>query len=265
MKQPCESLAAINVAGQEIPEGILGFNSGATKSDSDLKDQSDFEEEFNTAQALRGSPGLFNSVRLYTMIQAGTTNDPILAFPAAFEINTSMLLRICYSSTETIENELTAMNNAINTEDLYRSSESGVEKEAGLGQGPDIIVQFICKVRSTIKGTILGSKPVGHLSTDLYPYYKQDKGNSFMINPSGLLKLDTTCLGPILERLLLGAIDCLGNITEDLSTTARFNLTCAPDSGAPAAINLQSESFILSNRSQLNAHGLFSMKKPGRF
>lgn len=132
-----------------MPEGILGFNLGATKPDTDPKDQSDFEEEFKTAQELRGSPELFSSMRLYTMIQAGTTNDLISAFPAALKINTSMLLGVWCSGTETIENELTAMNNAIDTygqrfadlvvgisvgsKDLYCSSESGVENDAGLG------------------------------------------------------------------------------------------------------------------------------------
>ncbi|KAF4458115.1 GPI-anchored cell wall beta-13-endoglucanase [Fusarium albosuccineum] len=210
------SCLALGVVGQQMPEGILGFNSGATKSDTDPKDQSDFEEEFKTAHNLRGSPGLFNSVRLYTMIQAGTTNDPISAFPAALETNTSMLLGIWCSGTKTIENELAAMRNAIDTygdrfadlvvgisvgsEDLYRSSKSGVENEAGLGQGPGIMVRFIREVRSAIKGTILADKPVGHvdawsafanssnrdvideldwLGTDLYPYYEKDRGNSF--------------------------------------------------------------------------------------
>ncbi|KAH6970416.1 glucan 1,3-beta-glucosidase [Ilyonectria sp. MPI-CAGE-AT-0026] len=321
------SWLALGVTGQGMPEGILGFNSGATKSDTDPKDQSDFEEEFKTAQGLRGSPGLFNSVRLYTMIQAGTTNDPISAFPAALETNTSMLLGIWCSGTETIENELTAMNNAIDTygqrfadlvvgisvgsEDLYRSSESGVENDAGLGQGLDIMVRFIREVRSAINGTILGNKPVGHvdawsafanesnsdvvdeldwLGTDLYTYYMQDRGNSFSNTtnlfdyiynssfafagdkPVWVTETGYPVSGPDSGEAvanvsnaaeywqIVGCDRLFGRvntwwynlrdsnpaitekfgITEDLSTTARFNLTCAPDSGAPAAINLQS-------------------------
>ncbi|TQN68700.1 putative glucan endo-1,3-beta-glucosidase eglC [Colletotrichum shisoi] len=146
-----------------MPSGLLGFNSGATKDNNDPKDQSDLQAEFTAAQGLRGSPGLFNSVRLYTMIQAGTTSDPIPAFPAALATNTSMLLGIWCSGTQTIENELAAMRSAIDrhgqqfaylvvgisfgSEDLYRLSESGIQNEAGLGQGPDIMVRFIREVR----------------------------------------------------------------------------------------------------------------------
>ncbi|KAI3571278.1 GPI-anchored cell wall beta-1,3-endoglucanase EglC [Fusarium oxysporum f. sp. albedinis] len=326
---------ALGVAGQEMPEGLLGFNSGATKSDNDPKDQSDFEDEFKTAQALRGSPGLFNSVRLYTMIQAGTMDDPISAFPAALETNTSILLGIWCSGTESIENELAAMNNAIDTygqrfadlvvgisvgsEDLYRSSESGVENDAGLGQGPDIMVRFIRSVRSAINGTILSNKPVGHvdawsafanesnsdvideldwLGTDVYTYYEKDRGNSFSNTtnlfdyiynatfafagdkPVWVTETGYPVSGPdsgeaepgvsnaaeywqnIGCHKLFGrvntwwynlrdsnaAIEEKFGITEDLSTTARFNLTCAPDSGAPTAINLQN-SVALSKQS----------------
>ncbi|KAM0282141.1 hypothetical protein ACHAQH_003181 [Verticillium albo-atrum] len=115
------------------------------------------------------------------MVQAGTTNDPISAFPAALKTNTSMLLGIWCSGTESIEQELTAMNNAIDqygqqfadlvvaisvgSEDMYRISESGVENDAGLGQGPDTILRFIREVRSAINGTILSDKPIGHVDT----------------------------------------------------------------------------------------------------
>ncbi|KAJ4216463.1 hypothetical protein NW757_014668 [Fusarium falciforme] len=310
-----------------MPEGILGFNSGATKDDNKPKQQSDFEQEFRTAQGLRGSPGLFNSVRLYTMIQAGTTDDPISAFPAALDTNTSMLLGIWCSGTETIENELSAMSNAIDTygqrfadlvvgisvgsEDLYRNSESGVENDAGLGQGPDMMVRFIRQVRSAINGTVLGNKPVGHvdswsalanesnsdvidqldwLGTDLYTYYERDRGNSFSNTttvfdyiynssfafagdkPVWVTETGYPVSGPDFGEAvasvsnaaeywqIVGCDRLFGRvntwwynlrdsnpantekfaITDDLSTTARFNLTCAPDSGAPAAINLQS-------------------------
>lgn len=133
------ALLAARSNGQQMPIGLLRFNSGATKDNDAAKVQSDFQEEFTTAQNLRGSPGLFNSVRLYTMIQSGTETDPISAFPAAIATNTSMLLGIWCSGTETIENELTAIQNAIDqygqefadlvvgisvgSEDLYRLSE----------------------------------------------------------------------------------------------------------------------------------------------
>ncbi|KAL0930716.1 GPI-anchored cell wall beta-1,3-endoglucanase EglC [Colletotrichum truncatum] len=204
------------VLGQQMPQGLLGFNSGATKDDNKPKKQSDFQQEFTTARTLRNSPGAFNSVRLYTMIQAGTTNEPISAFPAALATNTTMLLGIWCSGTKTIENEMAAMKTAIETygqqfadlvvgisvgsEDLYRQSESGLRNKAGLGQLPDTLIQFIREVRSATRGTLLSSKPIGHvdtwsawanqshssvideldwLGTDLYPYYEKDLGNDF--------------------------------------------------------------------------------------
>jgi glucan endo-1,3-beta-D-glucosidase len=197
-------------------EGYLGFNSGATIDDGKAKQQSDFESEFKTAQGLQGSPGSFNSVRLYTNVQSGTTDTPISAFPAALATNTSMLLGIWCSGTTSIENELKALQSAISqygqkfadlvvgisvgSEDVYRISESGVENNAGVGAGPDVIVDFIKEVRQSIANTPLSKKPIGHVDswsawanssnsalieavdfvgTDVYPYYEKDKGNDF--------------------------------------------------------------------------------------
>jgi glucan endo-1,3-beta-D-glucosidase len=196
-------------------QGHLGFNSGATLDGSTAKQQSDFENEFKTAQALHGSPGRFNSVRLYTNIQSGTTDTPISAFPAAIATNTSMLLGLWCSGTATITNELKALQSAISqygqefadlvvgisvgSEDLYRNSESGIQNEAGIGTGPHEIIDFISQVRSSIVDTPLANKPVGHvdtwsawanssnsavvqavdfLGTDIYPYYEKDKSNA---------------------------------------------------------------------------------------
>ncbi|OLN91969.1 putative glucan endo-1,3-beta-glucosidase eglC 2 [Colletotrichum chlorophyti] len=323
----CLAWLAVGGAAQQMPTGLLGFNSGATKDNNDPKKQSDFQAEFTTARGLRGSPGVFNSVRLYTMIQAGTTTDPISAFPAALATNTTMLLGIWCSGTETIENELTAMRNAIDrfgqqfadlvvgisvgSEDLYRLSESGIKNKAGLGQGPDILVRFIREVRDAINGTILAGKPVGHvdswsalanesnsrvvdeldwLGTDLYPYYESDKGNDpsnttnvfdYIYNvslnatrgkPLWVTETGHPTSGPKFGEAVasvsnaaqywqdVGCNRLFGRvntwwynlrdsnpanaekfaITQDLSTTAKFNLTCAPNSGAPAAVNLVS-------------------------
>lgn len=202
------------VAAQQ--NGYLGFNSGATLDNRKAKQQADFEKEFKTAQGLRASPGSFNSVRLYTNVQAETTDTPISAFAAAMATNTSMLLGIWCSGTTSITNELNALQSAISqhgqrfadlvvgisvgSEDLYRVSESGIENDAGVGQGPEEIVDFIEQVRSRIANTPLRDKPVGHvdtwsawanssnaavieavdfIGTDLYPYYEKDKGNDF--------------------------------------------------------------------------------------
>lgn len=309
-------------------QGYLGFNSGATLDNSKAKEQADFEREFRTAQGLRSSPGSFNSVRLYTNVQSGTTDTPISAFPAALATNTSMLLGLWCSGTTSIRNELTALQSAISqygqpfadlvvgisvgSEDLYRISESGIENEAGIGTGPDEIVDFIQEVRSSIANTALSQKPVGHvdswsawanssnsavieeadfIGTDLYPYYEKDKGNTFFnattifeyiynetLSAAGNKPVWITETGWPAEGPMFGqaeasienaktywdqiGCDLFGRtnvwwytlrdsnpankekfaITDDLSTTPKFNLSCPADSGAPASINNVAES-----------------------
>lgn len=193
----------------------LGFNSGATTDSRRVKRQSDYKEEFETAQRLTNSPGVFNSVRLYTNVQPDTTDTPNEAFAAAIETNTTMLLGLWCSGTTNIRNEISALTKAVTqygtnftnlvvgisvgSEDLYRVSESGIQNEAGLGQSADTILGFIRDVRNAIEGTPLSSVPVGHVDTwtawvnesnsevidnvdfigaNLFPYYEDDKGNA---------------------------------------------------------------------------------------
>ncbi len=212
------SVALVAAQEREVPqqEGYLGFNSGAFFRDRSAKEEADFAQEFRTAQSLIGSPGVFSSVRLYTNIQHGTTDTPISAFPAAIETNTTMLLGLWCSGTESIEKELTALRAAIDeygqefadlvvgisvgSEDLYRVSESGIRNEAGIGAGPEEIIGFINEVRDAIADTPLRGVPVGHVDTssawynesnaevisncdfigmDAYPYYEREKENAF--------------------------------------------------------------------------------------
>lgn len=210
-------VAVLSAMGVSIAQdNYLGFNSGATTDSKKAKKQADFEKEFETAQKLKNSPGLFNSIRLYTNIQAETTDTPIEAFPAAVKTNTKLLLGIWCSGTDSIENELNALSKAIDqygknftdlvvgisvgSEDLYRVSESGIRNEAGLGQDADTIIGFVQDTRDKLKGTALSSIPVGHVDTwsawanesnkdvvdevdfvgtNLFPYFENDKGNDF--------------------------------------------------------------------------------------
>ncbi|KAF2121056.1 glucan 1,3-beta-glucosidase [Lophiotrema nucula] len=203
--------ATVGIACAEV---YLGFNSGATNDQKKAKQQADFEKEFETAQKLKNSPGLFNSVRLYTNIQADTPDTPIEAFPAAIKTSTKLLLGIWCSGTTTIEKELSALSKAIDqygsnftnlvvgisvgSEDLYRVSESGVRNKAGLGQDADTVIAFVKDVRDAIENTALSNAPIGHvdtwsawantsnsdvldevdfIGTNLFPYYEDDKGN----------------------------------------------------------------------------------------
>jgi glucan endo-1,3-beta-D-glucosidase len=310
-------------SAQRQQEGYQGFNSGAFKKDYSAKTLEDFEAEFTTAQKLRGSPGLFNSVRLYTNIQHGTTDEPIAAFQAAMNTNTSILLGIWCSGTRSIENELSALKKAIQehnqalvdlvvgisvgSEDLYRISESGLRNEAGIGAGPNTIVDFIEQTRTFLTENNLSGKPVGHvdtwsawanssnsavvdavdwIGTDLYPYFEDnvpnpisnattvfDNAYNATLEAAGDKPVWITETGwpsdgpsfgqaePSVENAeiywqtigckLFGRVnvwwynlgdsnpenDAVFAITEGLSTTPRFNLTCSPSSGAPAAVN----------------------------
>ncbi|KAL3953303.1 hypothetical protein ACCO45_013246 [Purpureocillium lilacinum] len=196
------ALAAGALAAGVSADGknYLGFNSGATLPDRSAKFKADFEAEFKTAQGLVGAPGTFNSVRLYTNIQAYSTDDPIEAFEAAINTKTSMLLGVWTSGTDNIDKEISALKKAVSkhgskftdlvigisvgSEDLYRNSATGVKNKAGVGAQPETIP--------------LGKVPVGHVDTwdvwgnatnkpvldavdwigvDEYPYYENDKGN----------------------------------------------------------------------------------------
>ncbi|KAF2733670.1 glycoside hydrolase [Polyplosphaeria fusca] len=197
-----------------LGEVYLGFNSGATDDSKKAKKQADFEKEFKTAQKLQNSPGSFNSIRLYTNIQAETTDTPIEAFPAAVKTNTKLLLGLWCSGTTTIDNEISALTKAIDqygtnftnlvvgisvgSEDLYRVSESGIRNSAGVGQDAETIIDFIKDVRKALKDTSLSKTLIGHVDTwsawanksnsevidevdfvgtNLFPYFEDDKGN----------------------------------------------------------------------------------------
>lgn len=184
--------------------GYKGFNTGSTFSTGANKQQVDFAYEMKAAQELPDTNGEWTSVRLYTMIQGGTTNTPISAIPAAIETNSTLLLGLWASETSDVfQNEITALKNAITqygtdftsrvtgisvgSEDLYRNSINEV------GATADQVVDYITQVRAAIKGTSLEGKPVGHVDTwdaftnaanskvisaidflgmDAYPYYQ---------------------------------------------------------------------------------------------
>lgn len=204
--------ASALVAGVSAASNYLGFNSGSTHGSGAAKTQSDFEKEFKTAQGLVGAPGDFNAVRLYTNIQGASTADPIEAFPAAIATKTSLLLGIWASGTDSIENEINALKAgleqhgddlakliigvSIGSEDLYRAGATGVENEAGIGAGPDILVKFIKEFKNEFSKYDFS---IGHVDTwdawtngsnsavidnvdwlgvDEYPYYQTGDDNT---------------------------------------------------------------------------------------
>jgi glucan endo-1,3-beta-D-glucosidase len=198
------AIAATFSAANAAQKGYKGFNSGSTFSTGVNKQQVDFAYEMKAAQQLPNTNGAWTSVRLYTMIQGGTTSDPISAIPAAIETKSTLLLGLWASETpDAFQNELNALKSAISkygtaftslvtgisvgSEDLYRTSVGEV------GTTPAQVVSYISKVRAVIKGTSLAGTPVGHVDTwdaftngankavvaasdflgmDAYPYYQ---------------------------------------------------------------------------------------------
>ncbi|KAK3196413.1 hypothetical protein K4F52_000295 [Lecanicillium sp. MT-2017a] len=195
-------------------KNYLGFNSGNKFADHSAKFKKDFEAEFKTAQGLKGAPGTFNAVRLYTCIQAYAEDDPIEAFEAAIETETYMLLGIWATGVESIDKELSALKKAVDkhgskftdlvigmsigSEDLYRDSVTGRKNDAGEGNSPEAIVGFIKDFKDAFSSGPLSSVPVGHVDTwdawtnstiqsvikavdwvgvDEYPFYESGKGN----------------------------------------------------------------------------------------
>ncbi|PYH76305.1 glycoside hydrolase [Aspergillus uvarum CBS 121591] len=174
------TLAAMALAASTAEAVSQGFNYGNKKADESSMFQADFEASFKTAKGLVGTDGGFTSARLYTMIQAYSTNTPIEAIPAAIAQDTSLLLGL-WTSGGGMANELAALKSAISqygedftklvvgisvgSEDLYRNSVEGVEADAGVGINPDELVEYIQQVRDLIAGTGLADVPIGHVDT----------------------------------------------------------------------------------------------------
>ncbi|KAI1360015.1 glycoside hydrolase superfamily [Xylaria arbuscula] len=193
----------------------LGFNYGSTFTNGTPKTQADFEGEFTTAANLEGTKG-WTGARLYTTVQAGTTNDPISAIPAAIYTNTSLLLGMWASAGDAaFDNELAALKAAIEqygdylwyaldgisigSEDMYRNSPQGIAAGSNPGLDPDVLVKYIRQVKEAINGTALEGVRLGHVDTwtawensssravvdeldwigmDAYPYFQHNMSNA---------------------------------------------------------------------------------------
>ncbi|WYZ45234.1 hypothetical protein EsH8_VIII_000550 [Colletotrichum jinshuiense] len=208
------SLAALLYAASTV-SAFQGFNYGSTFTDGRAKTQSDFESEFKTAASLEGTKGAFTSARLYTMVQGGSTNDPISAIPAAISTKTTLLLGLWASAGDAaFANELEALKKTVSqygsqlsglvagisvgSEDLYRHSPTGIANGEYSGAEPSTLVKYFEQVREVIKNSPLSSAPLGHVDTwtawvngsnkavidasdwigmDAYPYFEDTKPN----------------------------------------------------------------------------------------
>ena len=187
-----------------------GFNYGAATNNAGT----DFATEFAAAQKLSGTSG-FNSARLYTMIEYGTTDTPSSAFQAAINTGTTLLLGIWCSGGQTIvTNELNALAAAVKqypdlnslvvgisvgSEDLYRNP-------SGAGASATTILSYISQTRSAMSAAGV-TWPLGHVDTaniwqgsdgqsvigkidwigaDVYPYYSSGSPSSLSDFTSGM-------------------------------------------------------------------------------
>ena len=193
-----------------------GFNYGSTNTDSSPVTLEQFASDFTTAKALAGTNDAFTSARLYTCIQAGTTNTPSDAFQAAVNTDTSVLLGLWASAgQENINNEIAALTTfldgssgaglaklivgiSVGSEDLYRISPTGIINNSGAGASPDDITNYIGQVKTAIVNTVANGSLVGHVDTwtawvngsndavitnsdfigmDAYPYFQDTMNN----------------------------------------------------------------------------------------
>lgn len=206
---------AVTASLSTASAAVQGFNYGATKSDGSFMFYQDYKDKFNTAQGLVGASG-FNSARLYTMIQGGSsTNEPTQAIQAAIDTDTSLLLGLWGSGGDGFfQAEITSLKTAISqygdeftkrvvgisvgSEDLYRISPTGIAAKSGYGAGPDTLVSYIGQLKSALAGTALSGAKIGHVDTwtawvngsnsavaeacdwvgmDAYPYFQNTMAN----------------------------------------------------------------------------------------
>ena len=183
-----------------------GFNYGADTNGA----ATNFATEFAAAQKLSGTSG-FNSARLYTMIEYGTTDTPSSAFQAAINTDTTLLLGVWCSGGQTVvTNELNALKAAVKqypemngivvgisvgSEDLYRKSASAAN-----------IIDYIGQTRSAMSAAGV-NWPLGHVDTaniwsdsdgqsvidkidwigaDVYPYYSSGSPSSLSDFTAGI-------------------------------------------------------------------------------
>ncbi|KAK8081101.1 GPI-anchored cell wall beta-1-3-endoglucanase EglC [Apiospora hydei] len=175
------SLSLLALAASLASAQLKGFNYGSTNNDGSCRGYADFVRFFTEAKNLAGTSP-FTAARLYTSVQCGTAADPIAAFRAAVDTQTSILVGLWASAGRpSYENELNALLRgvrelgapladrivgiSVGSEDLYRSSPQGVANNAGAGATGAEIEGYIGWLRDWVRGTPLESKPVGHVDT----------------------------------------------------------------------------------------------------
>jgi len=170
-----------------VAKVYTGFNYGAFWHPSQAKFKKDFVQEFSLAKTLPSTPVTFDSARFFTCIQWLTKDEPIEAFDAAIETNTSLLLGFWAQNETMLDVELVALEKAfknhgvkladlvvglsIGNEDIYRFEHP--ETSQGLQGASENQIQSLVqlareKIGSSSFAAFMIDKPIGH--TDIQDY-----------------------------------------------------------------------------------------------
>ena len=174
----------INLTVAIVPSPIKGNLKGFNYASTDASTVS-WKDQFNNAKSLVGTTGI-SSARFYTMINPGSTNQPLDIFGPASETGTSLLLGLYCSAGEEAFNttELVALKAALDAnkenfptlvvgisvgnEDLYRQEahESDPNTKLDAGDTPGNIIKYIGYTKDLLKQYSLDTViPVGHCDT----------------------------------------------------------------------------------------------------
>ncbi|KAA8611222.1 GPI-anchored cell wall beta-1 3-endoglucanase EglC [Pyrenophora tritici-repentis] len=163
------AFAAAAIGSALAQDPIMGFNSGSTDDKGNAKTQDDFEKEFRTAKGLQGAPGNFTTIRLYTNIQQGSDNEPLLPsrLPSPPTRSFCLVSGPREPTTSTYGTKLTDLivGCSVGSEDLYRNSVDGVKAKAGVGNSAELIVKFIKDTRQALANTPLKDVKITHVDT----------------------------------------------------------------------------------------------------
>ncbi|KAF2277051.1 glycoside hydrolase [Westerdykella ornata] len=188
-----------------------GFCYGSHWDSNTPKTYDDFKRGFESAKAIKGAGVTFNSARLFSSLQWGTTNEPSSAFKAAIDTGTTLLMGI-WIGAESTPRELSAIDKAfeqygedlanlvvgisVGSEDIFRGSgqcrDNNSGKPCANAASPDDVKSNITLVRDHISrafyADLLKDKPIGHVDIGAftlnegvdfvgftaYPYWNKD-------------------------------------------------------------------------------------------
>ncbi|KAF2714565.1 glycoside hydrolase family 17 protein, partial [Pleomassaria siparia CBS 279.74] len=175
-----------------------GFNYGAYWRDNNrAKTKADFVRQFTLAKNLPNTPVPFDTARLFTSIQWGstaTTQKHIEAFDAAVETSTKLLLGFWAPDEQLLDKEIEALRRgfdahgarladlviglSVGNEDMYRFARNDtIEGDTTEGM-QNRVESARAKIAKSTFAHFMKDKPIGH--TDIQDYAADIKGFDFV-------------------------------------------------------------------------------------